>query len=305
VPPAAAAIVAALPRPGTTLGRKPLLALAAVVAATLALGTADAWAGTQPSYYISLGDSLARGWQPSSNGRSGDTTQGYVDTVASELVKRHPGLQTLKLGCPGETTYTMMSGGSCKYSEGSQLAAAEAALKAQQGHVVAVTVNIGDNDVETCVSSWSVDGQCVQRQMSALKQRLPAIASRLGAAAGQGVPIVGLTDYDQFLAFWLDGSRGRAVARRTVAIVGRLNTTVDGIYARGGIRVADAWPAFATDDFSHYVTLSGQGQVPRAVKRICAWTWACSGPPIGFNDHANATGYRVLGQVVLKMLKDA
>jgi hypothetical protein len=116
------------------------------------------------------------------------------------------------------------------------------------------------------------------------------------------VPIVGLTDYDQFLAYWLGGPAGQSLAQRTVSIVGRLNRTADGIYARAGLRVADATAAFATTDFTHYVTLAGHGRVPLSVQRVCAWTWACSRPPIGFNDHANATGYRVLARVILDAL---
>jgi lysophospholipase L1-like esterase len=275
--------------------------LAGVVAVAACLSP-PASAAAQRSYYVSVGDSLARGYQPRSDGRNVATDKGYVDVVAAGLARRYAGLRSVKLGCGGETTYSMAAGGRCSYKQGSQLAAAEAFLKAHRSQVVAVTVNVGDNDVERCIRPGGIDGGCVNAQMSALEKRLPRVASRLRAAAGKRVPIVGLSDYDQFLAYWLRGASGRRVARRSVTIVGNLNETMDSIYAHNGVRVADARPDFATDDLSHYVTLSGHGKVPRAVARICSWTWACSKAPIGFNDHANSTGYRVLGRVVLGVI---
>lgn len=260
--------------------------------------------GPEPQeYYVSLGDSLARGWQPGSDGRSRDTDQGYVDVVARGLARKHPGLGTVKLGCPGETAASMVRGGTCHYAHGSQLAEAEAFLRSHRNKVVVVTVNIGDNDVEQCLVHAHVDGACVSREMATVRAKLPGIASRLRAAAGKRVRIAGLTDYDQFLVYWLSGAQGQKLARRTVRVVGRLNSTADDIYRRAGVLVADATRAFATTDLSHYVSLRGHGRVPLAVARVCRWTWACSGPPIGFNDHANATGYRVLGNVLLAALR--
>ena len=112
-----------------------------------------------------------------------------------------------------------------------------------------------------------------------------------------------LPNYDQFLAYWLRGSSGRQFARQSVAVVQNLNQTVDSIYSRAGVRPADALPAFAPTDFTDRDRVNGHGTLPRAVARICAWTWACSRPPIGFNDHANNTGYRLLGRVVINALR--
>jgi lysophospholipase L1-like esterase len=275
-----------------------------VAAAALVLFAWSPWAGADvPStYYVSLGDSLAQGWQPGPDGRSRRTSQGYVDYVASGLRARHPGLIAVKLGCGGETTASLISGGACHYSTGSELREAEAFLRSHRGQVVAVSVGIGDNDVERCLAGGSVDGACVNREMANIRARLPQIARRLRAAAGKRVPIAGLTDYDQFLAYWLRGKAGTSFARQSVPVVLDLNRTAAGIYTAAGVRSADATHRFATTDLSHMVRLAGHGMVPKAVARICTWTWACSAPPIGFNDHANATGYRVLGRVVLSAL---
>jgi lysophospholipase L1-like esterase len=275
-----------------------LVALTYAVAVRAASGAAD-----PPSYYVSLGDSLARGWQPGSDGHSRNTNQGYVDDVAASLGSRHPGLTTVKFGCGGETAATMLAGGICHYARGTELAEAENFLHGHKGKITAVTVNIGDNDVEQCMVHSRIDSACVSRELGVLRAKVPQIAQRLRAAAGKDVPIVGLTDYDQFLAYWLSGPNGQQLAKRSVRIIDRLNRTLDNIYAHNGVRVADATSAFATDDLTDFTWLHGHGRVPRAVARVCRWTWACSGPPIGFNDHANATGYRVLGQVILGVLK--
>jgi hypothetical protein len=272
--------------------------------ALLCAWTVRATADSEPSYYLSLGDSLARGLQPGPDGALQETNQGYVDFVARGLSRNHAKLRSVKLGCSGETTASMLSGGHCPYSSGSELADAERFLRSHRGHVAAVTVNIGDNDVEQCMSNSRIDESCVSTQLAGIRARLPRIAARLRAAAGANVPIVGLSDYDQFLSAWLQGSSaGRQIARRSVEVVGELNTTANAIYQKAGVGAADATGSFATTDFADRVPLQGHGKVPVAVQRICTWTWACSAPPIGFNDHANTTGYRVLGGVVLAALR--
>jgi lysophospholipase L1-like esterase len=264
---------------------------------------ASAGADPKSKYYVSLGDSLARGWQPDADGHSRETTEGYVDVVADGLQRNRPGLRSVKLGCAGETTVSITDGGTCSYPAGSELAQAEAFLRSHRGEVAAVTVNIGDNDVEQCLLHSRIDTACVTNQLAIVRARLPGIASRLRAAAGEDVRIVGMTDYDQFLAYWLDGPDGQRLARQSMQVVDDLNRTVNAIYTRAGIDVADATPAFAGTDLTHLVPLAGHGRVPVAVARVCNWTWACSNSPVGFNDHANATGYRALGQVVLTTLR--
>src|SRR5690242_10885768 len=75
-----------------------------------------------PTYYLALGDSLAQGIQPSPTGNTA-TDQGYADDLFAAYSTRVPGLSLLKLGCPGETTSTMIHGGVCNYADGSQLTA--------------------------------------------------------------------------------------------------------------------------------------------------------------------------------------
>src|SRR5436189_107930 len=61
-----------------------------------------------------------------------------------------PGLKLVKLGCPDETTTSMINGGICRYRGGSQLATAVAFLQAHRSRVLLVTLDIGANDPEHC-----------------------------------------------------------------------------------------------------------------------------------------------------------
>ena len=96
---------------------------------TLATGTA-ASASAAPTYYVSLGDSLAAGTQPGHF----STNESYTDQLFADLHTTRPTLQHVKLGCPGETTASMISPdlpfegrnahNPCQYPHGSQLAEA-------------------------------------------------------------------------------------------------------------------------------------------------------------------------------------
>jgi lysophospholipase L1-like esterase len=165
-----------------------------------------------------------------------------------------------------------------------------------------VTVNIGDNDVEGCIDTRRIDRSCVSAGLAALRANLPPIAQVLRKSVAAGVPIVGVADYDQFLALWLRGRRGRAVAQGSIGVIRELNATIVGAFRHEGLSAADLSRRFATSDLRHSVTLKGHGRVPRGVQRICLWTWACSPPPIGFDDHANESGYSLIAAGVLGQL---
>lgn len=295
--------------PPTQRSRRSRLTVLAVLAA------AGAWALPAPATapdrpppprYLSLGDSLAAGWQPDrADGTDRVTADGYAHVLARRLAGRFPGLATTRLSCGGATTTTLMAGGaSCQpRGEPGQLVRAERFLAAHP-ETVLVTVNIGDNDVQSCLRMTppAIDRACVARGMVTLRRNLPVIARRLRAAAPRAARVVGILDYDQFLALWLRGARGRDVARRSVAIVLRTNELMAAIYRRAGIEVADAGTRFATADLKTPAWLPKVGRVPLAVARICAWTWSCSEAPTDDDDHANARGYAQIAAAVLDLL---
>ena len=91
-----------------------------VVAATAIMACPGCAARTFPvAYYLALGDSLSRGVQPDAAGASVETGQGYADQLYAALLPAHPGLRLVKLGCPRETSRTMIDGGICRYPGGS------------------------------------------------------------------------------------------------------------------------------------------------------------------------------------------
>ena len=274
-------------------------------AAAAATRTPDRAGTAGAPAYLSLGDSLAAGSQPDENGQDGPTNQGYADAIGRRLGKVYPGLRTIRLSCGGARTSTLIQGGAgCQpRGEPSQLVRAERYLAGHR-NVPLITVDIGDNDVEGCISVRppAVDTECVRDGRQRIARNLPLIARRLKAAAGPRTQVIGITDYNQFLALWNDGPQGRAVARRSVGIIGSLNTLMRDIYRREGIKVAEAGHLFASEDLTTMRTVPGMGRVPLAVERICRWTWACSDPPIGHDDHAKPAGYGVIAQAVLDQM---
>ncbi len=279
-------------------------AVTLAVAAAAAVTACSAPAPARPvaaSYYLALGDSLSRGVQPDAAGASVETAQGYPDLVYANLRLRRPGLRLVQLGCPGETTRTMMNGGICRYPGGSQLAAAVAFLRAHRGHVLLITIDIGANDPEDCGSQPDLAklASCVG-QIPGTATRLAAILASLRAAAGPGVRIVGMNYYLPALAQWRDGTPGHAVAWVSERLAVAFNDLLDNTYAQAGAGVADVFGAFDTTDFGHPVMVPGIGSLPRNVARICEWTWECAPRPRGPNQHANPAGYRVIADAFLE-----
>jgi lysophospholipase L1-like esterase len=250
------------------------------------------------SYYLALGDSLSQGVQPDATGASVETRQGYPDQFYAALRPGHPGLRLVKLGCPGETTSTMIDGGICHYPGGSQLAAAVAFLRAHRGHVFLVTVDIGANDLEDCDSQSNLLKllACFVTDVPAADSHLTTIMSRLRTAAGRYVRMVGMSYYLPALAQWRHGLSGQVIARLSERLEVGYNESLEHVYADYGARVANVSGAFATGNFGDQVTVPGLGKVPRNVALLCRWTWECATPPRGPNQHANTAGYRVIAR---------
>jgi lysophospholipase L1-like esterase len=271
-----------------------LVVLLAAVAGLAACGSSRSSGSPPPtSYYVSVGDSLSVGVQPNGAGLSLPTNQGYADDLSTSVRVGMPGLQLVELGCSGETTETMTQGGKCSYSQGNQLAAAAAFLRAHQGKVAFITIDLGGNDVVKCVGGGSVDGNCVMSGLARIQNQLPAILQHLRSAAGAQPRIVGMDLYNIFLAQSLSGPSGQGGTDLSFSLARQLNATFASIYRAAGDRMAEVGAAFATTDTTP-TALTGRGTVPTNVARICQWTWTCAPPPVGPNLHANVTGYQVI-----------
>ena len=169
-----------------------------------------------PRYYLSLGDSLAQGVQP--DAAAAEPARPPAATPISSTRRsaaRRPGLRLVKLGCSGETSWTMIRGGICRYPAGSQLAAARQFLRAHRGHVALVTIDIGANDPNSCY-------------LHARLSKLPALHGRAAAAdrratcapscpgcgrrAARHVQLIGMNYYVPELAQWRHGRTGQELA---------------------------------------------------------------------------------------------
>ncbi len=243
-------------------------------------------------YYLSLGDSLAAGQQP-----TGDWSHGYADQLYQMAKAQYPTLKHVRLGCAGgETTTTFMEGGVCDYPHGSQLAEAVSFLHAHQKFVAFVTIDIGWNDFP-CQDGVS----CIPDGLASIGSNLPVILATLRDAAGPDVPIVGATLYDIFLAYWFTDP---AKAQLSVDVIagtpnGGINDFVAGIYAMKHIRVADVEGAFNTTVPFSVTVPPG---IPLSVATICAYTWVCEPAPLGPDNHAKTAGYAAMAEAFAEQL---
>lgn len=275
------------------------LIVAAAVAAVVCLAPPGALAqghATGKQYYLALGDSLARGAQPNTSGTTVPTNKGYANDLRAIEKKKFNDLTLQQLGCLGETTTTMMKGGICTYTAGSQLKQAVQFLQMHKGHVAFVTIDIGANDVDNCIVNGVVDLQCVAAGEASIQKNVPKIAAQLRKAAGNDVPIIGMTYYDPFLAAWLQGTGGQTLAGESQALAKAVNRIISAGYRSAKFRVANVAQTFLTaKPFTVVTQLNGE-TVPVGVANICQLTWMCAPSPQGPNIHANVAGYSAIAQ---------
>ena len=248
-------------------------------------GSALAQSASAQTYYVALGDSLAVGYQPINGG--GPTPQGYADDLFAQYSKRIPGLSLEKLGCPGETSSSMIQGGVCSnYPAGSSQL--DTAISFLENHQVAlITLDIGANDVDGCVSSTAIDKTCISSGFTSVGANLPWILRQLRKAAGPKTLIVGMNYYDPFLAAWELGGNGQALALESLVAATEFNALLGSIYQVFGVPAADVAQAFRTYNF---LPVPGEN-VPVNVFLTLAWTYMGASPP---DIHPNAAGYAII-----------
>ncbi|MEO6412490.1 MAG: SGNH/GDSL hydrolase family protein [Pedococcus sp.] len=242
-------------------------------------------------YYLALGDSLAAGFQLGVDHRA----EGYAGLVRAAVEGRRGATALVNLGCSGETTSSMLDGGSCSYAKGSQLAQAEQFLRDHAADTHLVTLDIGGNDVARC-GFEGLKPACTKPALATLSSNLPKITSRLRSAA-PGVQIVVLNYYDPFLVLDLVGSSG--LGQKSVTELAKLNAAIDRSAKVGRAQVADVAAAFQTT-VKTPVEVKGVGTVPTNLARILQWTWMAA-PRFDF--HANDTGYAAMAKAVGKQLR--
>lgn len=288
------------------------LALGALTALLVGSGVATA-AAPAHRYYLALGDSLSQGVQPNYLGKSLETDQGYADQLFAIERRQIPNLVLVKLGCPGDTTTSMLTGHGneaaarlfrCDRSGGSQLTAAERFLRAhhQPGEVPLVTVDIGANDVDGCTAPGVNVIECVSAGEASIRRNVPRILHGVKQAAPARTVLAGMTLYDPILAgyFSVDPTT-MALASASVALLKAINGELTTANRAAGYKTADVAGAFRSYDQTASVSHNGQ-LIPVNVATVCSWTWACTPPPSGPNIHANKNGYAVIAGAFARVI---
>ncbi len=282
-----------------------VVALAAIVALA---GTAQASPATGPAagagtkYYVSLGDSYSVGYQPGIG-----ATAGYTGYVAQRTR-----LSLVNFGCAGATTTSIIRTVSCPitlpntagavpYPQSTQAAAAEAFLSAHRGHIGLITVSIGGNDVTGCAAAPQPI-PCIGHAVVGVTLNVVRLARALRAAAGPGVPLIGLTYPDVALGAYVYPSQPPTPAHISLAkesVLGfrlLMNPALSKAYAMGhGVLVDVTKATGAYTPLTTTTTLAPYGSVPVAVAKVCTLTWSCRTGDI----HATTQGYDFIGQLVV------
>ena len=279
-----------------------VIALVGAVALGVAPGPAGADSTTPVTngFYLALGASESLGWQPTLAAPDGQRTdQGYANDLVAFEAARGVHLDLTQLGCPGENTATMISGADrCYRSSGSQLASAVAFLEAHRGEPGIVTLDMGFNNVMSCMRDGVGDSPCVSAHLAVVRTELAYIVTTLKAAAGPDVTFVGLSHYDPFAAATVAHVGGFGYAHHSDSAIYQLNQVADEVFAQYGLRVADVAAVF------HVTRVTGRRArvTTSRVDSVCDFTWMCQPSPLGPNLHPNAAGYAAIAGAIEAVL---
>jgi lysophospholipase L1-like esterase len=299
----------------TTRWSTAALFLALLVAAPQVLAAPPASAAAAPKYLLALGDSLAAGYQPKFgtslppvDATSGFPDKGYPGGYAADVANAR-GLDLVDLGCPGETTTSMLTTPAQRqcgalYSDElgapNQLNAAETFLRRHPGKVAAVTIDLGSNDLQHCVSTSVLSTSCLKQTDIELEKNLAAVLAPLVALLGQLDPAAHITSmnyYDPFLglAFSPGGTTGLKLAAESLPAIKIFNTEILVTYRLFGLHVAQVASSFDLDALLPFGRFGGK-TLPRDVVETCELTWMCptsssQGPA---DIHPNDAGYRLI-----------
>lgn len=260
-------------------------------------------AGASTKYYVSLGDSYSVGYQPSPKAGA---TSGFTAVVANGTR-----FKLVNFGCGGATTTSILQTVGCaapygppaatdraSYPHQTQAAAADAFIRRHRGDIGLVTVSIGGNDVTACAANAD-PVSCVAGVTDEIKSHVATLARGLRAAAGPGVPIIGLTYPDVILGMWVYPPTKPDTSLATLSVTAfksLINPALSQAYAGAGARFVDVTAdTGAYTPLTDTTTLAPYGTVPVAVAKVCDLTWYCQ---LG-NIHAKTVGYHLIGEEIL------
>jgi lysophospholipase L1-like esterase len=293
----------------------------AAVAALASCGDLAQATSTGPSIaptdelYVSIGDSYAAGYRPAAAQEDGDRS-GFAYVVADRLAADGRPVKLVNFGCSGTTSDGVLRSPGCDpaalgpdatpYPGTPQVDAAEAFLRQHRDRVRLITVVVGGNDVQKCLKipgrrRIEGDSECVKRATATLGTNLARIAAGIRAAAGDGVPVVGLTYPDVYLATALSGTpQDDSLAQATIVMFrDQVNPVLRRAYAAAGasfVDVTDATGAYRP--FSETAVSVPYGEIPVPIAEVCRLTYACSLDDV----HPTPAGHALIAELVLHAL---
>ncbi len=268
-------------------------------------GTSGAEVDTPTAgFFLSLGASASVGFQPTPAAPHGQATgEGYANDVVTYEASRGVTLDLTEMGCPGETTASMINGyGHCYPRHDTQLGEAMQFLLDHADESGIVTIDIGFNNLRPCFARLAVNRTCAANAIGEVRLQLATILESLESVAGPGVTIVGLGHDDPFLADALLGPAEAKFATESATAIDHLNGALDGVYAAAGASMADVDAAFGSHDLDT-VRLTDNVTVSDSVVDICDLTWMCQPAPYGPNIHPNDAGYQAIASSIEAVLK--
>jgi lysophospholipase L1-like esterase len=281
-----------------------LIPVAALTLALLVPGVAQA--KKKPSYYVSLGDSYAAGFQPVPQPDGATTRHGFAYQLVGLANKRGYKLKLVNFGCAGETTETILKRtkkcrglgpGGVKYAGKTQVAAATKFIKKHRGQIGLITVSIGGNDLTFCAKQPDPVA-CVGPALEKVKANGKVLMKRLRKAAGKKTRIVGITYPDVLLGAWVNGNQDLAKLS-VVAFQSLLNPALKALYESYGAKFVDVTTATgAYTPLEQTQNLAPYGDIPVAVAEACELTYYCQYEDI----HPKTSGYTLIAQLIAATL---
>ena len=285
-------------------------AVSAVVSLALMVGTVStAGAASTPvapptsGFYLDLGASASVGFQPTLTRPHGRPTSfGYANDLVAYEAARGVTLQLTQLGCPGETTTTMLYGGDhCLAPGQTQLMEAMAFLATHRGEPGIVTIDLGFNNFLPCFLHLTVDPTCAATKLADVRAQMPVILYDLRSVAGPAVTFVGLGHFDPYLAYGLEGHSSTGFPATSYDVIAQLNAVLHDAFSAANVAMAMVASSFKNHDRTK-VPMPGEGMVPLNVERTCAYTWMCHSRPYGPNFHPDTAGYARIASAIEAVL---
>jgi lysophospholipase L1-like esterase len=269
--------------------------------------------GDGKKFYVSIGDSYAAGYQPSSTGKTGVTsTTGFVYRLAADATVSGEKLTVVNFACAGATTTSLLQQNGCEpdrlgpgavnYPDTTQAKAAVDFITAHRKDVGLVSVSISGNDVTACARGAVADvATCLTKALVKVKANLATLLTEVRSAAGPDTPIVGITYPDVVLGAYVNApTTGKTLASLSVtAFKGLINPALKAAYdaVKGTfIDVTAATDAYVP--FTQTTTLAPYGTIPESVAKVCTLTFYCQYKDI----HPHDAGYQLIADLIKKAL---